>query len=193
MIALCSGISQGVIPKDGIFDIDGPSGLSFDLIPWMSPNPYSYLYLWPFAANDLYTESGSQYNLAQAILSGGSFTVTDKDEKYGDLGVRMGNYTGSTQTFAACILTLDFTGSGSFDIYLPEFTFNTSENMFFWVAEGGATYYANSLKEGGYPDMSADIAMAADDNEYLARIPEPATVLLLGLGVLIIRRLKFSN
>ncbi len=187
MIALCSGIAQGVIPKSGIFDIDGPSGLSFDSIPWVSPNPYSYVYLWPFGTNDLYTGPGSQYNLAQTLFSGGSFTITDYDEKNGNLGIRMGNYTTGTQTFEACILTLDFIGSGSFNVYLPEFTFETNENMFFWVAENGATYFANSLKGVGYPDISADVAMAAGD-EYLAKVPEPATILLLSLGGLALLR-----
>jgi hypothetical protein len=181
MMAVCSGIAQGVIPKSGTFDTDGLSGLNFDSVPWISSNPYAYTYLWPFATNDLYTGAGSKYNLAQARFSAGSFIVTDYGEKSGNLGIRIGNFTGSTQTFEACILTLDFIGSGSFDIYLPEFTFRTNENIFLWVAENGETYYANSLKGAGYPDISAYTAMAADD-EYLAMAPEPATLLLLGLG-----------
>ncbi len=190
MMTLCGSFAQGTIPKNGIFDIDGPTGLSFDSVPWVSSNPYASTYLWPYATNDLYTESGSQYNLAQARLSGGSFTITDYGEKNSDLGVRIGNYTGGIQTFKACILTLDFISSDSFNIYLPEFTFETNENIFFWVAESGATYYANSLKGAGYPDITAAIAMAAGD-EYLARVPEPATLLFLGLGGLALR--KFSR
>lgn len=181
IMALCCGIAQGVISKSGIFDIDDPTGLGFDSIPWVSSNPYANIYLWPFATDDLYAGAGSQYNLAQARFSGGSFTTTDYDGKNGDLGIRIGNYTSGIQTFGACVLTLDFIGEGSFDIYLPEFTFGINENIFFWVAESGATYYANSLKAAGYPDISADIAMAAGD-EYLAKNPEPTTILLFGLG-----------
>lgn len=185
--ALFSSIAQGDIAKFGTFDIDGPEGIGFDIIPWSDPGT---IYLWPFATSDTYTWPGSPYNLAQVLLSGGSFTVDDSDEKYGYLGIRIGNYTSDIQTFAACILTLDFIGSGSFDVYLPEFTFNANDNMFFWVAECGATYYANSLKGAGDPDMLADEAIAAGD-EYLARIPEPATVLLLGLGGIAL--LKFNR
>jgi hypothetical protein len=190
--ALCSSIAQAALVESGTFDIDGSSGLNFTPIPWVSSNPYSYVYLWPFAADDLYTGPGSQYNLAQVMFSAGSFTVMDYGEKSGNLGIRVGNYTGNTQTFEASILTLDFTGGDSFDVYLPEFTFEKSENIFFWIAESGATYYARSSKGAGWPDMSAAEAMSAGD-EYLAMVPEPATLLLLGLGGLIIRRLKFKN
>jgi hypothetical protein len=188
IMVLCGGIAQAVTPKNGTFDINGPSAVSFDSVPWTSPNPSLYTYLWPFATNDLYsTTPYSKYNLAQVSFSHGSFTVDDKDVKSGDLGVRISHNTAATQTFEACILTLDFIGSGSFDIYLPEFTVETGKNMFFWVSENGATYYANSSKGVGFPDMSATAAMAAGD-EYLGRVPEPATVLLLGLGSLALRK-----
>jgi hypothetical protein len=191
---LCGSAAEAVSPESGTFDINGPSGLTFTPIPWVSSTPYLYTYLWPFAANenDLYTGSGSNYNLAQAAFSHGSFTVTDYGAETGDLGIRVANQTSSTQTFEASVLTLNFIGSGSFNVYLPEFTFNGNENMFFWVAQSGATYYANSSMGAGFPDMSASVAMSAG-NGYLAEVPEPATVLFFGLGGLIIRRLKFKN
>lgn len=188
--ALCSCIVQGDVPKSGVFDIDGPSAISFDPVPWTSPNPYLNTYLWPFASSDKYsTTPYSKYNLAQVSFAAGSFTVTDSNEKSGDLGIRVSQYTGSTQTFESCIVTLDFIGSNSFDIYLPEFTIETSKNMFFWVSDSGATYYANSLNGVGFPDMSALTAMAAGD-EHLARTPEPTTICLFGLGALILIRKK---
>jgi len=185
IMALCGGIAQAVTPKSGTFDINGSSGVAVAPVPYVSTPS---VYLWPFASSDNYsTTPYSKYNLAQVAFSSGSFTVTDSGQKSGDLGIRVGNYTGSTKTFESCILTLDFLGSGNFDVYLPEFTFGKNENVFFWVSESGATYYANSLKGAGFPDMSATAAMAAGD-EYLGNVPEPATVLLLGLGSLSLRK-----
>jgi hypothetical protein len=191
--ALCGSTAQADSPESGTFDINGSSGLTFAPIPWVSPNSSSCIYLWPFASNDKYAGSGSNYNLAQVTFSAGSFTVADYGQETGDLGIRVANQTGSTQTFEASILTLNFIGSGSFDVYLPEFTFKANENennIFFWVAQSGATYYANSLKGAGEPNMFATVAMSGD--EYLARVPEPATVLLLGLGGILLRR-KIRN
>jgi hypothetical protein len=185
IVVLSGSIASGTISKSGTFDINGSSGLRFAPIPWVSPGPSQTAYLYPFAANNLYDSPGSQYNLAAAQFLNGSIYVTDFAQKSGDLGIRIGNYSGSTQTFETSILTLDFIGCGSFDVYLPEFTFEQGNNIFFWVSETGATYYANSSKGPGYPDLSADAATAAGD-QYLARTPEPATLLLFGLGGLML-------
>jgi hypothetical protein len=184
--ALCGSVARGDIPKSGTFNIDGPSAVSFDSIPCVSAPT---VHLWPFASSDEYSTSPySKYNLAQVSFSGGSFTVTDSGEKSGDLGIRIGNYAGSPQTFEDCILTLDFINGGNFNVYLPEFTFGNNENIFFWVAESGATYYACSSKGAGFPDMSAAEAMSAGDEYLVGVVPEPATVLLLGLGSLVLLR-----
>jgi hypothetical protein len=58
----------------------------------------------------------------------------------------------------------------------------------FWVAESSATYDVNSLKGTGFPDMPASVAMSGD--EYLASVPEPATIGLSGLGALSLLRRK---
>jgi hypothetical protein len=179
------------IPMNGTFDIviDPPEtdGISFDPIPWVSPNIFEAVYLWPFAKDGLYIIPDSECHLAQAQFADGSINITDPCIIVeGDLGIRINNNSGATRTFEPSVLTLDFVGD-SFDIYLPGFTFDWMTDIFFWVAESGATYYANSSKDVGLPDMLAADAMAAGD-EYLARVPEPTTVLLLGLGGLMVRR-----
>lgn len=187
MVVALSSIAHA-IPESGIFDISGTSGLSFSPVPWESPDTGSPVYLYPFATDDLYAGAGSLYNLAAAQFSNHDIIITDFGERQGDLGVRVGNYSGDTRTFEACILTLDFINEGSFDVYLPAFTFETSTNIYFWVSGIGATYYASSSKgTSDKPDMSATAAMAAGD-EYLASVPEPATVLLLGLGAVLLRK-----
>ncbi len=175
------------IPASETFDIviDPPDtpGISFDPIPCTG----SSVYLLPFASEDgSYTSPYSNYNLAQGRFSSGSIIVTDINEQEGDLGIRIDNVSGVTQTFEPSVLTLDFVDDG-FDVYLPGFTFDNWNSMFFWVAQSGATYYANSSKDVGFPDLSAVHVMAAGD-EYLARTPEPATVVLFGLGALLLGR-----
>lgn len=194
IIAVCSDFVRAEldIPASGTFDIvidpcDTP-GVSFDTIPYTG----SSVYLWPFASDDgSYTSPYSDYNLVRVWFSDGTITLANEREQQGDLGIRVDNISGSTQTFDPSVLTLDFV-EGSFDVFLPGFTFETLNSIFFWVAESGATYYANFSKDVGFPNMSAADAMAAG-NEYLARTPEPATVALLGLGVVLLRRRKFLS
>lgn len=196
IIAVCSNSTSAEldIPESGTFDIvidpcdpcDTPGlNFSFESDPPILPGSPS-VFVWPFATDDLYSGPGSDYNLALAQFSNGSPAITDYGEIEGDLGIRIDNHTFQTQTFAASILTLDFVEE-SLDVYLPEFTFDHGNKIFFWVAQSGATYYANFLKGVGEIDMSATSAMAAGD-EYLARIPEPATVGLFGLGAILLRR-----
>jgi hypothetical protein len=176
------------IPASGTFDIvidpPGTPGISFDPIPYTG----SGVYLLPFASEDgSYISPYSDYNLAYVAFIDGSIYLSDQYEQEGDLGIRVNNISNATQTFDSSVLTLDFVGD-SLDVYLPGFTFDHGSSMFFWVAESGATYYAHYSKDfSDAPNMLAADAMAAGD-EYLARTPEPATVVLLGLGVLLLRR-----
>lgn len=184
-----TAFADGAVPKSGTFDIDGslPAPLVFNPEPWVSPSLASVAYLWPFASDNLYKGVGySNYNLAQAKFSNGLIITSDYGEKSGDFGIRIFNSSKSSVTFGATILTLDFT-NGSFDVHLPRFTFNGNENMFFWVSTLGATYYATTSMGTGFPDISAATAMAAGDT-YLAETPEPATVLLLTLGGIYLRK-----
>jgi hypothetical protein len=189
MTTACGDLAQAEldIPANGTFDIiidpcDGP-GVSFDPMPYTG----SLVYLFPFASEDgSYTSPFSDYNLAFVSFQGGSIDISDFSEQEGDLGIRVDNISGSTQTLDPSVLTLDF-DEGSFDVFLPGFTFDTLNSMFFWIAESHATYYANSSKDVGSPNITASEAMAAGD-EYLARTPEPATVVLFGLGALLLRR-----
>ena len=187
-ILFCNEILADVnTPATGTFDIDGglSTFLSFDPEPWVSPSISLTAYLWPFASDDLYGGGGS-YNLAQAKFSNGSILFSDYGEKTGDLGIRIFNSAGVTVTFDTTVLTLGLT-SRDLDVYLPEFTFDVGENMFFWVSTAGATYYTTSSLGPGYPELSAADAMAAGDT-YQAAIPEPTTILLLTLGGIYLRK-----
>ncbi|MHC4722484.1 MAG: PEP-CTERM sorting domain-containing protein [Planctomycetota bacterium] len=194
MTTACGDLAQAEldIPASGTFDIiiDPPEtpGLNFEPEPWVSPSLLANVLLWPFATDDLYTGAGSDYNLALAQFQNGNINITDSDSGAieGDLGIRIHNNTGDPRTFEPSVLTLDFVDD-SLDVFLPEFTFGGGTDLFFWVAQSGATYYADSSKGVGFPDFSAGHVMDLDD-EYLARTPEPATVVLFGLGALVLRR-----
>jgi hypothetical protein len=192
MTTVCGDCAQAEldIPASGAFDVvrelPETPGLNFEPEPWVSPSLSATVYLWPFATDDLYAGPGSQYNLALAQFQNGSINITDSVAVEGDLGIRINNNSGATRTFEPSVLTLDFVDD-SLDVYLGEFTFEWGTDMFFWVAQSGATYYANSSKGVGFPDLSAAHVMAAGD-EYLARTPEPATVVLFGLGSLLLYR-----
>jgi hypothetical protein len=189
----------GPAPASGTFDIvttGGHGGISFAPVPWVSPSESETIYFQPYAGS-------VPGNIAQAQFADGAINVFDGSVQTGDLGIFIGNYSGEPQTWAAGKVTLDFT-SGSFDVFLPEFQFTFDwrldpdyetyttdmDHMYLWVADNGATYYANSSKGWGAPDMTAAQAMALGDT-YLAAaavaVPEPGALVLLltaGLGAL---------
>lgn len=195
LLSLVVGTAVYAAPKNGTFDINtAGGGISFAPVPWVSPGGSQVIYFYPFATSDYlagYSGNGAGYNLATAQFQSGNINVSDGISRAGDLAIRIGNYTGATQTWAAGKVTLDFT-SGSFDVFLPEFTFNAMDNMYFWVADNGATYFANTSKSSGAPNMTAAAAMNAGDT-YLAAdaVPEPSSIIALlgGLGsILAFRR-----
>ena len=181
------------VPKSGTFLLDdtASSPVDFDPVPWVSPGPAYTAYMFPFASDDMYSGMGIDYHLAQIAFSNGSYIVDHIAEKTGDMGIRIGNYSPTQATFAESTMTLHLTDE-DFDIYLPEFTLDQMDNIFLWVAESGATYFANSAKGAGLPDIFADTAMNMG-TEYLARVPEPSTILLLTLGGLMIRRGRLGH
>ena len=182
IVLCCPDLAKAVLPESGSFDIDDTSTPSFDQMPFSG----SSMYVYPFVAEDIdiYTGAGSNYNLGTLELTGDSVTFTDSGEKTGNLGIRISSAVSGDQTFQESILTLDF-GDDTFDVYLPELTFSWNEDMFLWVAQSGATYYATTSQGPGLPDLTASDAMLPGDTN-LARIPEPVTLALFGSSALIL-------
>jgi hypothetical protein len=178
------------IPMSGMLDIE-TSDSSFDPTPFTGQTMYVY----PFAApeNDLYTGSSSTYDLGALILLNGSVLFEEADQKTGDFGIRIlstANPALDPQTFEESVLTLtlklDLGESGPFDVYLPQIALNSGESMFLWVAQSGATYYANDSKGPGFPNMTSTLAMS--DEEHIARLPEPATMAFFAAGSMMLIR-----
>ena len=182
IVLCCFDHAVADISMSGTFDINPTSTPSFDPIPFLG----SSMYVFPFAApeTDLYTGLGTTYNLGTLQLFNGSVFFADSSEKTGNLGIRISSAVSGDKIFQESILTLDF-GGGIFNVYLPELAFSWSQDMFLWVAQSGATYYATALQGPGLPDMTASFAMSFGDAN-LARAPEPVTLALFGSGALIL-------
>ncbi|MCK5173778.1 MAG: PEP-CTERM sorting domain-containing protein [Planctomycetes bacterium] len=197
-VAILSASAQALVldnPKTGTFTLDENASptVDFDQIPWTPAGSLGAVYLYPFASDDLYekdedpdTHQLINDNLASVAFSNVGYSVNSLASKTGDLGVRIGNYSNADQTLDATVMTLSFLNE-DFDVYLPEFTIEKSQQMFFWVAESGSTYYANDpLGFADKPNIYAIDAMA-DPSTFLAReVPEPATIILLSLGAVLI-------
>ena len=76
IVLCCPGLTMAVISKSGTFDIDAASTPIFDPIPFEG----SSMYVYPFAApeTDLYTGSGSTYNLGTLQLVNGLVSFSDR-------------------------------------------------------------------------------------------------------------------
>lgn len=200
-VAILSASAQAIVldtPKTGTFALDenaSPS-VTFDPIPWTPAGSLGTVYLYPFASDDLYekdedpdTHQLINDNLANVAFSNTGYSVNTITPKTGDLGIRIGNYSNADQAITETVMTLSFLNE-DFDVYLPAFTVEKSQQIFFWVAESGSTYYANDpLGFADSPNIYAIDAMA-DPAYYLAReaIPEPATIILLSLGAVLIAK-----
>jgi len=129
----------------------------------------------------------------------------------GDLAIKFMNSSGADRHFDATVMTAHFTEeifinkastsetstdepfisytfeNGIARIYLPAFDIVAGGGIQFWVGGDGSTYYKGDTEVG--------MAMAKEiiNTESAARAvetPEPGTLLLLGLGGLLIRRKK---
>lgn len=184
------------VPVSEILEITtmGIPGVAFSV----EPDSAYTVYVYPYATTDYmigYSGNGAGYNLVQGRFSiGGDYEVTNAGYGAvdGNLAIRILNLSGYEITLDETVITLGL-NIGSTDVYLPGFTLAWGANMHFWVADDGSSYYANVTTEGigisGGPTMSADESIAGG---YIATeaTPEPATMLLFGVGMLFLPRKK---
>ncbi len=177
------------------FDINiSATAVLFNPAPWVSTSPAWMAYFIPYATEDYtegYSGQGSGYNLATTIFIDHQYSTSDStlSQASGDLAVLFGNQVGKEITFAETVVTIDFK-RGAMDIYLPQFSLTAGDEMHFWVASDGSTYFANitdGIGSSGGPNLSADESITGG---HVAATPEPATLLLLGLGSVLLRRKK---
>ncbi len=191
-VAILSASAQAIVldpdttPKNGTFELDSSAAppITFD------PYPLDYdeialgdsIFMYSFAANG----SSISGNFGRAQFTDNEANITKLETQTGDLGIRVGNYVDGLVTFDPTVITLSLSGNEGFDVFLPALSLNNNENIYFWVAKTGSTYYANDLLVAGLPNVSATAAMAIP-NYYRARaVPEPATIIMLSLGTMLI-------
>ncbi|MBW8015543.1 MAG: PEP-CTERM sorting domain-containing protein [Planctomycetes bacterium] len=173
------------------FDISAEE-LIFDPVPWVSPGPGNTASIVPYTVEDYTpTLAGTvkQNLLGFATLANGGFTFFEVGLASGDLAVKYINNSGADRLFVETVLTIYFE-RGAIDIFLPEFDLAVREEIHFWAADDGSTYYANVT---GIPGSATGLNMEAKDSiaaGHIARVPEPSTIAILGLGGLFLRRRK---
>lgn len=193
--AVISSATPGPVPINGSLEITtmGIPGMAFSV----EPDSVYTVYVYPYATMSYalgYSGNGAGYNLVQGRFIGGDYEVTNAGygSVEGDLAIRIYNLSGFEITLDETVITLGL-NIGSTDVYLPGFSLAGSVGMHFWVADDGSSYYANVTSEGigisGGPTMSAAESIA---DGYIAAgvVPEPATMLLFGVGMLFLPRKK---
>ncbi|MFH1101974.1 MAG: thrombospondin type 3 repeat-containing protein [Methanobacteriota archaeon] len=160
-------------PQTRISDLSPIYQIAFDPLPYHSEHPYEILYIWPFTGQPSACEPYPLSYLATTAF-GPSYTYQDEYISSGALGIRIGNYAGEQCTLPQTNMTLTYINDqgGIFTIYLPaiDLGYHSNENnIYFWVAEDGSTYYAHSTHGPGCPDLSPTEAISS---EHLARRAE---------------------
>jgi hypothetical protein len=183
------------MPLAGSFDLDAsvPEVIHFDTAPWQSLDSSYSAMIKPYATENPLTAypgvSGFTRHLGSVMFAGGDVIVWDGNTASGDMGILIQSGSGVAMSLAACEMTLEFAGE-SFTVYLPIIElgdFNSGlRDMHLWVGADGSTWYSNRLANHlGDPAIDAETSIGEG---RLAAVPEPASLLLLGLGAMAIRR-----
>ena len=179
---------------DNKFEITAAE-LVFTPVPWVSPMPgnTASITLYTIADYTPHPISGiiAESNLGITEFSDGGHELLPygRGQSSGDLAVKYINQSGQTINFIETVITVGL-NVGDIDIYLPQFDLIAGASMHFWAAEGGSTYYANVT---GIPGSATGLNMTALDSITagdIARVPEPVSIALLGLGGFFLRRRK---
>jgi len=204
VLTACSFATPILDPLSGDLDIISVNFLAeveFLPLPWVDSqaegNVAMSLYVPYIHPSD---QQGDPVRTDHTVASVGfdSFghTAYDGGSYNGALAIRVGNNTSGNITFAATVATFHFENAvGDVDIYLPEFTLAGGQIIHFWIAADGSSYFANSSHGAGGPDLwvngessgEVDVIISA---EHIAAeaVPEPATLMLLGLGTVLLRK-----
>jgi hypothetical protein len=203
VILLSASCFAAIAPALGTFDteyepITGKTIIFNPVAPWTTDSYMGSTSISVYATGNHeqgYARDGSEftntYNITSISLGLQEFNG-NKGEVSGYLALCYSNDSGEIAKFSATVATVFFKNN-PMEIYLPKFDLAIKEDMHFWVADDGSTYFANmSGIDGasGGPTMSAQESI---DGGFIAAAnvnPEPATLMLFGLGGFFLRRRK---